>query len=1104
MFIFYFDREEVSMKKVIILGLFLAALSLSALAVDDARLLRMPDVNGDLVVFVYAGDIWSVPAEGGSARRLTSHPGLEVFPKISPDGQWIAFSAEYSGSRQIYVMPAAGGPPRQLTYYNDVGMMPPRGGFDNYPLDWTPDSRAVLFRANRTPHGRRMGKYFLVKLDGGLESPLQIPEAGGGTFSPTGKEIVYTPISREFRTWKRYKGGRAQDVWTYNLDDNTSKRLTTFEGTDQHPIWYKDKVYFVSDRGLILNIYSYDLKTSKIEQITHHNKYDVLWPSGEGGLIAYENGGFLYILNLDTLQSKKVTVDIQFDDPGVLPYFKNVKKNIASFDISPTGKRAVFEARGDIFTVPAKEGITYNLSGTQGVREMNPAWSPDGRYIVYDSDRTGEYEMYLIDKANGNTVIQLTHNSTVWRYPAVWSPDSHKLLYSDKNQKLQILDIKSKKITVVDKARRFDITDYGWSPDSLWVVYTKDGNNGQQAVWVYSLNSKACRQVTGDMYQDFSPVFSKNSQYILFLSNRDFNLSFSSFEFNYLYNRATRIHAVPLTKNAPPLFLEKNDVEQVKTEEQTEKAKKSDQAKKMKTAAESRKTAKVTIDFEGINDRIIALPPAPGNYGGLAAVDGGVLYFKSGEMHKFTFSDKKDTLIIRGIQNGAVSANGKKFLYQARGKYGIIPIAPKQKPGNGELKLDDLTMKIDPRKEWKQIFNDGWKIYRDWFYVKNMHGVDWPGMKQKYGQLVPFVSHRADLDFIFGEMIGELNVGHCYVNWGDFPRVKRMDTGLLGAELKADAASGRYIISKIYQGENWHENTRSPLTEQGIGIKKGDFLIGLNGHNVTTWDNPYSFLENTVGKKTSIVVNSKPGKEGAREYWIKPIRSELNLFYLDWVRSRRAVVDKLSGGRIGYFHVPNTSTEGNRELFKGMYAFKNKEALIIDERYNGGGFIPDVMTGLLSRTILSYWARRGLELTQTPDVANEGPKAMLINHYSSSGGDAFPYYFRKKKLGVLIGTRTWGGLVGISGNAGLVDGGYLSVPTFGVVSTEGEWVVEGIGVAPDIEVWDRPELVAQGHDPCLEKAVEVLLKKLKTNPPKKVKKPADPDRSKWRKKKIKK
>ena len=1070
-------------------------------AADNTKLLRMPDINRNLVVFVYAGDIWSVPAGGGDAKRLTSHQGLEIFPKISPDGRWIAFSGEYSGSRQIFVMPSAGGTPQQLTYYNDVGILPPRGGFDNYPLDWTPDSRKVLFHANRTPYGNRMGKYFLVDLDGGLETALQIPEAGGGTFSPTGREIVYTPISREFRTWKRYKGGRQQDIWIYDLVNNTSKRLTNFEGSDLHPIWHKDKVFFVSDRELVQNIFAYNLKDGKTEKVTAFKDYDVLWPSGEGGLVAFENDGNIYKLNLDFGTSERIAVNIRFDNPNTIPYFKNVSDTIGGFEISPRGKRAVFEARGDIFTVPATEGVTYNLTDSQGVRELNPAWSPDGRFIAYCSDKTGEYEIYLMDTSENNAVIPLTTGGAAWKYQPVWSPDSTKLVFSDRNLLVQVVDVKTKAVSVVDKARRFELTDYAWSPDSKWLAYSKDGDNAQAAVWAYSLETGKTQRLTDEMYNCFGPVFSKCGKYLFFISQRDFVQSFSAFEFDYVYTQAARLYAVALTKDALPLLKDKNDMEEAKKEDPVKKDEKP--SPKEPAKEDKPKSATVKIDVEDIDARVVTLPPPRGNYAGIVPIDGGLIYFRAGEIHKFTFEDKRDVTIFAGLQGGAVSADGKKLMYQSGSTYGIVDIAPGQKTGDGRLNLDDLSMKIDPLKEWSQIYTDGWRIFRDWFYAKNMHGVDWLKMRERYGKWVSYLSHRADLDFIFGELVGELNAGHCYISWGNFPRVERIQGGLLGAELEADAKAGRYVIKKIYRGENWHPDTRSPLTELGVEVKEGDYIIRLNGRDLTLKDNPYRLLENTAGKKTSIVVNGKPSTDGSREYWIKPVASEQALFYLDWVQSRRALVDKLSGGRIGYFHVPDTALAGNREFFKGMYAYYSKEALIIDERYNGGGFSTAVMIDMLGRRVTSYWARRGLEMTQDPAIAHDGPKAMLINHYSSSGGDAFPFNFRKRNLGTLIGTRTWGGLVGQSGNAGLVDGSAIGVATVGIVNKEGEWTVEGEGISPDIEVWDLPELVAQGRDPSVERAVAVLLEDLKKNPPRKPQKPADPDRSAWHEKKKK-
>ncbi len=1071
--------------------------SMSANAQNDARLMRYPDINKNLIAFVYAGDIWSVDANGGDARRLTSHPGMELFPKISPDGKWIAFSGEYSGSRQIYVMPSEGGTPRQLTFYNSVGMMPPRGGFDDVPLDWTSDSKNILFRANRTPFGDRNGKYYIISVDGGMEKPLPIVNGGFATFSPDNKKICFTPVDREFRTWKRYKGGRATDLWVYDLEKNTSEQITDFKGTDQLPVWFGDNIYFASDRDLKLNIYQYNTATKDLKQLTKHADFDCMWPSGENGQMVYENGGFLYKLDLQSGKEEKVTVNIHFDNPNILPYYKNVKDFVQAYEISPTGKRALISARGDIFSIPAENGPIYNLTNTQGVREIYPRWSPDGKYISYYSDASGEYEIYLLENKKGAVPRQLTNGSSAWKYDAEWSPNSKYLIYFDRTLQLKLVDVETGKTTVVTHADRDEIHSYSFSSDSKWITYDKEGANGLGAVWVYNLDKAENKQLTDDRFNDGAPVFSTDGKYIYFISDRDFNLDFSSFEFNYVYNKSAKIYAVALCADCPKLFKDKNDVEPIK---EAEKA--SEEPKKEKKDKKDEKPAVVLpktiqIDFDGINSRITAFPLKSGEYRNLVAVDGGILYISEGSLHKYNIEDKKDEEVMDGVSQAVVSTDGKMMIYRAGKDFGITKLATGQKAGAGKLNLDDMVMKIDPKKEWAQIYTDGWRIFRDYFYVANMHGVDWKGIKERYSPLVQYVSHRADLDYILGEIISETNTGHSYVDWGDFEKVKRVDSGLLGAELVADQASGKYRIAKIYAGENWNEARRSPLTEQGVNVKEGDYLLAINGTAVNLSMNPYELLENTVGKTVEITVNSIPDAAGARTSTIKPIDSELELFNLNWVNERRAMVDKLSGGKIGYIYVPNTSTDGNRELFRGMYEYNEKEALIIDDRYNGGGFIPDVMTGLLERKTLSYWQRNGLSPMKTPGVAHNGPKVMLTNGYSSSGGDAFPYYFRKTGLGKLIGTRTWGGLVGMSGNAGLVDGGYIAVPRFGIYDENEQWIIEGTGVSPDIEVVDRPEQLAKGVDPCIEKAVEVLVKQLQENPVKKVNAPAPPDRSGW-------
>ncbi len=1071
------------MKKLVLTVLALLAMALHA----EVRVLRTPDVNGDLVVFSYAGDIWSVAAEGGRASRLSSHPGLELFPKISPDGQWIAFSGEYGGNRQIFVMPSRGGQPKQLTWYNDVGVMPPRGGYDHVTLDWTPDSRSVLFRGNRTPFGDREGKYFLVDIAGGLERSLPITEGGIGSFSPDGRQICFAPIGREFRTWKRYKGGRAADVWTFDLDRLSARKITDFPGTDHQPIWQGDKIYYVSDQDLVLNLWSHDLSSGKNEQLTRFRDYDVLWPSGQNGRIVFEQGGRIHLFDLEKNVCRQLTVELPYDHPNLLPQVRSVVDFIEDAVLSPTGKEVVFSARGDLYSVPVEKGEIKTLTRSSGLREMSPAWSPDGRYLAYYSDESGEYEIYLLDRQQ-QTTRQLTRNSRRWRYPAVWSPNGRLLAYADREQRLMVLDIADGRETVADQALANDFFDYRWSPDSTWLCYTKNAANGNGNVWLYELASKRSFPVTEDTYGDSEPVFSACGKYLFFISQRDFNLRFSSFEFDYHYGDGARIYALALQAGAGLLPRE-------------------EEREPLPNAAAAAKTGSgkvaaavtVTVNEAGIMNRVEALPLPPANYNSLQVVPDGLLYRRDQSLMLFSLAKRKEEKVIDGVRLVDLSGDGKQMLFARDRAYGVCPVAPGQS-GEKTLNLSGLRQNIEPLREWLQIFRDGWRIYRDWFYVKNLHGVDWPGLYEKYLPLVHGISHRADLDYIFGEMLAETNVGHAYVNWGDFPRVERVENGLLGADLIAEGKL--YRIRKIYPGENWQGRTRSPLTEAGVDVREGDFILSINGQELTTADNPYRLLVDRAGKDTEIVVSSRADGAMPRKNRIVPLSSELELFYLNWVNERRAMVDRLSAGRIGYFHLPNTAVEGNRELFKGMYAYHHKPALIIDDRYNGGGFIPVVMTELLSRRPMNYWLRAGLQLQKDPGIAHDGPKAMLINHYSSSGGDALPYYFRKSGLGPLIGTRTWGGLVGIAYNPGFVDGGSFNVPSFGFVDGDGELAVEGVGVPPDIEVVDSPDLLAKGQDPTLQKAVEWLLAELEKKPPKQVDKPAEPDRSKWIEKEI--
>ncbi|HEX2921069.1 MAG TPA: PDZ domain-containing protein [Bacteroidales bacterium] len=1089
------------MKKRIFLSLFFFSICLitDVKAAEDVRLLRFPDINNDLIAFVYAGDIWTVNSIGGEARHITTHEGFELFPKISPDGKWIAFSGEYSGTRQVYVIPSKGGVPKQLTWYNSIGVMPPRGGYDNVVLDWTPDSKQVLFRSNRTSFGERQGKYFLVSIDGGMEKSLPVVNGGFGVLSPDASKLVFTPVDREFRNWKRYKGGRASDLWIYDLKANTSEQITDFSGTDQIPVWSGENIFFASDRDLKLNIWKYNLSTRTTEQVTKHTDFDVMWPSGNGNSLVYESGGYIYKLDLEKGKTEKLRIDINFDNPNLVHYYKNVKSDIHSFSVSPTGKRALFDARGDIFSVPAEDGIIENITQTQGIREIYPEWSPNGKYISYYSDVTGEYELYLLENKKGSTAKQVTFNSSSWKYQSVWSPDNRYLLFSDRTLKLKLFEVSSGKITDVDSGTYDELTAYNFSPDSRWIAYCKTGDNQESVIWLYDVKSGKKQQATNGIFSDNDPVFSLDGNYLFFTSTRDFNLTFSDFEFDYLYNNASRMYAIALTDTSPRLFPFKNDVEPDESQSSvpviTDKKVK---GKVPEIPVVKNNLITVRIDFEGLNNRISTIPGEPGDYRISGAVDGGIIYISNNKLMKYDIAQQKSEEILGNVTNVTLSSDSKSALYSSAGEYGIIKLTTGQKAGAGKLDLSGLEMKIDPKLEWNQIYTDAWRIVRDYFYVSNLHGIDWKLLRERYAAMLTGVSHRADLDYILNELVAEINVGHTYVDWGEFKRTKRIENGLLGAELIADEITGRYRIEDIYCGENWDPARRSPLTEQGVDVNEGDYLLSINGKNITTDENPYKYLENTAAKTIEITVSNKPAGEKPRASLVKPISSELELLYLKWVDERRALVDKLSGGRIGYIHVPNTSTQGNKELFQGMYAYFNKEALIIDDRYNGGGYIPDRMADLLDRKSLIYWHRNGLLPSKSPAVAHDGPKAMLINGYSSSGGDAFPYFFRKMGLGKLIGTRTWGGLVGISGNAELVDGGYVSVPQFGIFDKEDGWIIEGIGVYPDVEVVDRPEQLAKGIDPSIEKAVEILLKELESNPAPKVTAPALPDRSGWR------
>ncbi len=1071
-------------KPVLTILLGLLFLPISVRGQDDTRLLRFPHLSGDKVVFTYAGDLYTAPLAGGTAARLTSHEGLEIFARFSPDGRWIAFSGEYAGTRQVYLIPSEGGAPKQLTFYPDVGAMPPRGGYDNLVLDWTPDGSKILVRANRTPFGQRVGRYYLVDpWSGGLEMPLEIPEgATGATYDATGTKLAFNIKTREWRHWKRYRAGRQQDVWLYDLASHTSERVTELNSTDNFPLWVGDRVFFVSDRdeNEKLNLWVYDTNTEQISQITGHDEYDVLWPSrGEGGIV-YENGGYIHHLDPATGDYRRLSIHVPGDRPYTNPYFKNVSDNIESFEISPSGKRVVFGARGEIFTVPAEHGNIRNISESPAHRERGVTWSPDGKWIAYLSDASGDYDLYLMPADGSGEATRLVTGEHIWIDGLTWSPNSKWIAWADNTNRLRAVDVESGRVTDIDRTTTSGLSDFGWSGDSKWIAYSKGSENTMTAIWLYSFDSEQATQVTGDMTNERSPAFDPKGRYLYFVSARDFQYQ------GYNSSFQSRVYAATLRGDVPHPFPPRSDEEAGASGEEEESQ-----------AQESGENGDFVIELGGLGDRVVALPELdPGSYQGLTGTDDGVLYFSGGGVHLYNLEDREAKEVLPGVNGYSLTPDLEHILYRTgRSDYGIVELRPEQSNDAGRLDLEGMTLHIDPKVEWAQIYHDAWVIMRDWFYDPGLHGVDWDAMRDRYEPLLEDLAHRADLDYILAELVAEMNVGHAYVSASsELPGPERVDVGLLGAEFQAD---GRYYrISNIFPGENWHEQYRSPLTEPGIEVRVGDYLIAIDGDEVTTDSNPYSFLVGKAERVVEITVNDRPGWDGARSYQVHPVTSELGLRYQDWVAENVRLVDELSGGRIGYMHLPNTGVPGHRELFENFRPLHTKEALIFDDRYNGGGFIPEGMARMIAAPQLNFWSRRYLDLYSQPSVVHQGPKAVLINGLASSGGDAFPYYFRLLEQGPLIGETTWGGLVGISGNPGFVDGGGLSVPRFAFVDNEGNWAVEGEGVAPDpgFEVLDRPEEIAAGREPIIERAVQYLLQELEKPQYRKPDKPRGPIR----------
>ncbi|MDQ7064935.1 MAG: PDZ domain-containing protein [candidate division KSB1 bacterium] len=1049
----------------------------------DARMFRYPDVSATHIVFVYAGDIWVVPKTGGLAHHLSSPPGEESFPRFSPDGKWLAFSGNYEGNTDVYVVPALGGAPKRITHHP----MPER------VLDWYPDGKQILFASAMASGRQRFRQLYRVSRDGGLPEKLPVPYGEFGSISPDGQWLAYMPKARDFRTWKRYRGGWAPDIWLFNLKTYEAKNLTRNDANDAHPMWHGRTVYFLSDRGPAqrYNIWAYNMDDDAFRQITHFKDYDIHFPAIGPEDIVFEAGGKLYLLDLNTEQYHEVPVNVITDQATLNPKPVKVDQWILTANISPSGKRALFEARGDVFTVPAEHGAIFNLTHSQGVAERFPAWSPDGKYIAYWSDRSGEYELYLRHADGSGDERKLTRLGPGFRYHLTWSPDSKKLAFIDNTMTIRIVDVESGRVTRVDKGlwmfhgalNNFRVS---WSADSRWLAYSRGTDNRHGAIFLFDTQNGRRHQVTSGYYDDTRPVFDPDGQYLYFFSCRTLRPIYSDLENTWIYPNTTNIVAVPLRPDVPSPLAPRNDEEALKKEDSGEKKK---EEKKNKKKEESGKAKPVNITLEGFEQRAVILPPKAGNYADLMAVSGKVIYRRiprtgSDDEKKplmiYDLKDRKEQTILDDVDGVRLSADGKKLLVWKKRRFAIVDVKPKQKMDK-PLRTGEMEMTVDPKAEWRQIFTDAWRFERDFFYDANMHGVDWNAMRKQYGRLLEDAVTRWDVNYVIGELIAELNASHTYRGGGDVESPKRRGVGLLGIDWELE--NGAYRIARIIRGASWDIEVRSPFDEPGVDVKEGDYILAVNGIPLDTSKDPWAAFQGLAGKTVVLTVNDRPSMEGARQVVIKTLTSETRLRHLAWIEANRKKVDEATKGRVGYIYVRSTGIDGQTELLRQFLAQFPKDGLIIDERFNSGGQIPDRFIELLNRPALSYWAVRDGRDWQWPPFAHFGPKVMLINGWSGSGGDAFPYYFKRAGLGPLIGERTWGGLIGITGAPPLVDGGRVTVPTFRMYSPEGEWFPEGHGVDPDIPVVDDPSLMARGRDPQLERAIEEVLKQLKTHPP---------------------
>jgi tricorn protease len=1086
--------------RTLILAAFLTTFAQSALAAEDTILLvHSPTVNRSQVVFAYGGYLWSVPRAGGEARQLTTG-GHEVLPVFSPDGNWIAFTGQYDGNVDAFVMPAEGGEPRRLTFHPGPDVA----------VGWTPNGKRVLFRSSREAYAD-FARLYTVPMEGGWPEVLPMWRGEGGSYSAEGGRLAYVPNLKWQTSWKRYRGGQTTPVYIVQLNDLKIEKVPRENSNDSNPVWFGDNVYFLSDRKGPVSLYSYDTKAKTVTQVIDNKGLDFKSISAGPDVLAYEQFGGIYLWDPKTAKSSRVNIHISGDLPATRPHYEKAGDRIQTAQISPTGARAVFEARGEILTAPAEKGDARNLTRTTSVMERDAAWSRDGKWIAFFSDESGEYALHLVDQSGLGTVKKINlGNPPSFFYTPSWSPDSKRIAFTDKRLNIWYADVETGRTVKVDTDRFDDpsvVLTVSWSPDSKWLTYSKFLDSHLRAIFVYSLETGKSSQITEGLGDARYPVFDKNGKTLFFTASTDVGLSSGWLDLSSFQHPVLRsVYAAVLKKG------DKSPVEPESDEEKTEEENKADDKKpdQKKDAADKPKEAekpadtdkkegekkdesvKVTIDLDGIGQRIVALPIKPANYVSLDAGKTGVVFLSEfpdvprfeavipANVSKFDLSTRKTEPFLANVNAFTLSANGEKVLYRQGPAWFIVPSAAAPQPGQGVLKLDALEVYVDPRAEWAQMYREAWRIQRDFLYDPGHHGLDLVAAEKKYTPYLKGVGGRSDLNYLFDEMLGEVTIGHMFMGGGDIPEPPSVRGGLLGADYRIE--NGRYRFARIFNGENWNPDLRAPLTQPGVEVKVGDYLLEVSGVDVRPPTEVHKFLENTGERQIRVKVGPNADGSGSREVTVVPVVSEFALRNRAWEEDNRRKVDQLSGGKIAYVHVPDTNIGGYLNFNRFYFGQVGKQAAIIDERYNHGGQVADYIIDELARPLRNCAITREGEKFCSPLAQIYGPKTMIINEMSGSGGDALPWMFRQDKLGVLVGTRTWGGLVGIWGYPALMDGGFVTAPRGAIYGLKGDWEVENRGIAPDIEVENDPASVAAGGDPQLEKAVQVTLEALRKNP----------------------